>query len=106
MSITPQGVADSLILDEEKLLDADRDRVEGLIEIIAVLLAELGKQSKDLTRSDVARRQDKHRIDRLVGVLLTLARRLLQISQEEKQPNASDWDSLVQDAKKNRSKKG
>ena len=97
MSITPQGVADALILDEETLSDADRERVEGLVEVVAVLLAELGKQSKDLSRSDIARRQDQRRLEQLFGVLLTLAKRLLQLSNENK---ASDWEGLVKEAAK------
>ena len=105
MSISPQGIADSLILSEQKFLNSDREEVEIVIEIVAVLLAELGNQCKDLRRSDVARRQDKQRVDKLVSLLLTLSRRLLKISQEEKQTNSTDWQSLVNEANRS-TKKG
>lgn len=95
MSITPQGAADYLILDEEKYSEAPREQVEGLVGVVAILLEELGIAVKDLSRSDLSRKQDQRRIDKLIGVLRTLACRLSQLSNEDKQ---SGWEALVKES--------
>lgn len=91
METNIQPAADTLLLDESKLLDGNREDLEHAIELAAVLMQALHPLVAKMGRSAVARQADQARIVALTGLIVRLIGQLRKLS-DKAAADASDAD--------------
>lgn len=91
METNIQPAADTLLLDESKLLDGNREDLEHAIELAAVLMQALHPLVAKMGRSAVARQADQARIVALTGLIVRLIGQLRKLS-DQAAADASDVD--------------
>ena len=80
METNPQPAADTLLMDEAKLLDGNREDLEHAIELAAVLMQALHPLVAKMGRSALARQADQTRIVALTGLIVRLIGQLRKLS--------------------------
>jgi len=80
MQTNPQPAADTLLMDEAKLLDGNREDLEHAIELAAVLMQALHPLVAKMDRSAVARQADQKRIVALTSLIVRLIGQLRKLS--------------------------
>lgn len=96
MNTNPQPAADTLLLDEPKLLDGSREDLEQAIELAAVVMQALHPLVKDMRRNAMMRAADQNRIVALTGLLVRLIGQLRKLS-DQAAAEASDaevWKAI------------
>lgn len=91
MEMNLQPAADTLLLDESKLLDGNREDIEQAIEIAALLMQALHPLVAKLGRPAVVRAADQGRIVALTGLIVRLIGQLRKLS-DQAAADATDAD--------------